>query len=72
MKYCCETSVLSSSCLILLELKGDLLGCCDRSNTSNFLLQGLRFHCCCARENKKISMYVLVYIFKISNDVLRA
>lgn len=59
MKYCWETSALSWSCPISPELKGDLWGCCGASNSSNFLLQGLRFYWVLCKGKWKISMYVL-------------
>lgn len=59
MKYCWETSALSWSCPISPELKGDLWGCCGGSNSSNFLLQGLRFYWVLCKGKWKISMYVL-------------
>lgn len=58
MKYCWETSALSWSCPISPELKGDLWGCCGGSNSSNFLLQGLRFYWVLCKGKWKISMYV--------------
>lgn len=59
MKYCWETSALRWSCPISPELKGDLWGCCGGSNSSNFLLQGLRFYWVLCKGKWKISMYVL-------------